>query len=329
MSGPANAARRARLPAMLRARASLHPQAAAAGAALLCGAALPALRMAQMEAAPAQVALLRYAIACACLLVVLACAPRLRRARAGWLPAVLVDGGQFGVLVALLTLGLHFTSATRGGLIAACFPLVVLLFVVPLWKRPGAGVIAGAGLCALGLLLALGDGAYVRPARVAWLGEALVFVAVMLAAGCSLLCRPALARHATLPVMAGAMGAGALLMILLMGAGWSQMHFSPRAWLVLLYLGVSCAAAQALWIHALSQAPAWQVLPWLACAPLASSLLGAHGLRERQSFWLLAGLACVAAGLFLALRAAARALEAEEREELTTAAAPARPAPAR
>jgi len=291
---------------------TLHSIAAAAGAAILCGAAIPALRMAQMQAKPAQVAMLRYAAAALCLLGVLACARQLRKVRVDWRGLALVDFGQFGVLAALLVFGLHFTSATRGGLIAACMPLFALLFAVPLQRGlPGRGFVPGAALCALGVVLALCDGPYVRPARLAWLGEASIFAGAVLAALCGLLARPLMQRLPALPLGACAMGGSVLLLMLLAGRGFGEFSLSPRGWLLVLYLGVSCAAAHALWVYALARAPLSRVLPWLAAAPLVSALLGAHSLRERLSFWLLAGLACVALGLMLALRAAGRAMERE------------------
>jgi len=287
-----------------------HPYLAAAASAVLVGAALPAMRLGLLEAAPTHLALLRYVIAAACLLLVLACAPAMRqsseRPRGDWLSAVLVDFGQFGVLMALLAFGLRYTSATRAGLLFACFPLIVLLLNTPAWTRqPGRGFLAGIGLCAAGVLLALADGAYVRSLRHAWLGEASVFICVALGALCSMLYRAILSRHAALPVAAGAMAASVALLILLAGAGWTEgLRLSPRGWVIVLYLGLSCAAAHVLWQYALAHAPAARLLPLLACAPLASAWLGAYALRERQSVWLLAGLACVVAGLVLALRAA-------------------------
>jgi drug/metabolite transporter (DMT)-like permease len=293
----------------------LHPLAAAAGAAILCGAAVPALRMAQMQARPAQVAMLRYAVAALCLLAVYGCARGLRSRRVDWRGLALVDFGQFGVLSALMVFGLHFTSATRGGLVAACLPMLVLLFAVPLQRRlPGSGFVVGVLLCGLGILFALGDGPYVRHARLAWLGEVSIFVAAALAALCSLLARPFALRLAALPLGAAAMGASVLLLVLLAGHGFNDFRLAPRGWLLVLYLGVSCAAAHALWVYALSRAPLSRVLPWLAAAPLVSAMLGAHSLHERHSAWLLAGLACVALGLALALRAAGRAMDGERED---------------
>jgi drug/metabolite transporter (DMT)-like permease len=287
-----------------------HPYLAAAAAAMLAGATLPAMRLGLLEAAPAQLALLRYAIAAACLLLVLAGAPAPRRPsaqpRGDWLGTALVDFGQFGVLMALLAFGLRYTSATRAGLLFACFPLIVLLLGTPAWTRqPGRGFLLGVGLCAAGVLLALADGAYVRSPRHAWLGEASVFICVALGALCSMLYRSTLSRYAALPVAAGAMAASVALLILLAGAGWTEgLRLSPRGWVIVLYLGGSCAAAHVLWQYALAHAPAARLLPLLACTPLASAFLGAYALRERQSVWLLAGLACMVAGLVLALRAA-------------------------
>lgn len=298
------AARNARPGFSARAWSGPHPLLAAAGAGVLCGAALPAMRMALPEVAPIQLALLRYAIAALCLLAVLACAPGLRRQRVDWPAVALVDLGQFGVLAALLAFGLRFTSATRGGIVFACFPLLVLLLTAPAWReRPGARFWLGALLCLLGVGFALGDGSYVRPARYAWLGEAFVFLSAVLGAFCSLLIRPCMARLPALQAGAWAMGAAVLLLILLAGSGWSEgLRLSARGCVIVLYLGVSCAAAYVLWLYALAHAPAARVLPYLACVPLTASLLGAHSLHERQSIWLLAGLGCVVAGLVLALR---------------------------
>ena len=302
--GPDPAARRAGPTYPARAWSGPHPLLAAAGAGVLCGAALPAMRMALAEVAPIQLALLRYAIAALCLLLFLTFARGLRGQRVEWLPAALVDMGQFGVLMALLAFGLRYTSATRAGLLYACFPVMVLLLAMPAWRaRPDRRFGLGVLLCVAGVAFALADGSYVRPARYAWLGESAVFFSMVVAAFCGVLCRPWLARLAAPQVGAWAMGASVALLVLLAGSGWSEgLRLSARGWAIMLYLGLSCAGACLLWAYALRHAPAARVLPYLACVPVAASCLGAYSLHERQSAWLLAGLACVASGVLLAMR---------------------------
>jgi drug/metabolite transporter (DMT)-like permease len=82
--------------------------AAAALTGMQVGAAMVATRFVVDAMGPATLALLRYAIGFLCLLPVLLSGPRVRFARADYLPIALMGIGQFGVLVALLNVGLHY-----------------------------------------------------------------------------------------------------------------------------------------------------------------------------------------------------------------------------
>jgi len=266
-----------------------------------------ATRVVVHQAGPASLALLRYAIGVCCLLPVVLLSARVRFARRDLLPIALLGITQFGILIALLNVGLAYIPSARAALIFATLPLLTMLLSAALGReRLTATKSAGVLLTIVGVGLALGEKALQRgDAAHVWIGELAVFASAVSGAVCSVLYRPYLRKYPTLPVSAFAMLASvAFLAILATGEGFfgALPRFTPRGWLAVLFIGVNSGIGYYLWLWALNHAPATQVTVFLSLSPVTAAVLGALLLSEPVSPGALIGLVGVAAGLVLAHR---------------------------
>ena len=266
-----------------------------------------ATRVVVHQAGPASLALLRYAIGVCCLLPVVLLSARVRFARRDLLPIALLGITQFGILIALLNVGLAHIPSARAALIFATLPLLTLLLSAALGReRLTATKSAGVLLTIVGVGLALGEKALQRgDAAHVWIGELAVFASAVSGAVCSVLYRPYLRKYPTLPVSAFAMLASvAFLAILATGEGFfgALPRFTPRGWLAVLFIGVNSGIGYYLWLWALNHAPATQVTVFLSLSPVTAAVLGSLLLSEPVSPGALIGLVGVAAGLVLAHR---------------------------
>jgi drug/metabolite transporter (DMT)-like permease len=288
--------------------------AAAAATGILVGSAMVATRVVVHQAGPASLALLRYAIGVCCLLPVVLLSARVRFARQDLLPIALLGITQFGILIALLNVGLAYIPSARAALIFATLPLLTMLLSAALGReRLTATKSAGVLLTIVGVGLALGEKALQRgDAAHVWIGELAVFASAVSGAVCSVLYRPYLRKYPTLPVSALAMLASvAVLAILAAGEGLfgALPRFTSRGWLAVLFIGVNSGIGYYLWLWALSHAPATQVTVFLSLSPVTAAVLGALLLSEPVSPGALTGLVGVAAGLVLAHRPETTAAE--------------------
>lgn len=279
--------------------------AAAAATGVQVGAAMVATRFAVRDFGPASLALLRYAIALLCLLPFAWPHRHLRVARADLAVIMLLGAMQFGLLIALLNVGLRFVSATDGALLFATFPLLTMLIAAALGReRITAAKTAGVLLTIIGLGVALGAG---TGGADSWIGVLAVLGAALCGAACSVLYRPYLLRYPTLPVSALAM-AGSVLCLAPPAALEGLFATAPSpgpVWLAVLFIGVSSGIGYLLWLWALRHTTPTRVTVFLALSPITAQLLGAAFLHEALTPGTLAGIAGVLAGLWLTSRPAA------------------------
>lgn len=274
---------------------------AAAATGVQVGAAIVATRYVATDISPAALAFLRYAIGVACLVPVVAMAPRVRFARADILPIAALGIGQFGILIALLNYGLRTVPAGRGALIFASFPLITLVVAALLGhEHVTVRKISGILATMTGVALALGDKILGAGSI---LGELTILASAATGAICSVLYRPYLRRYPTLPVSAFAMTAAALALFpfaalddLLVASA----HLSPLAWAAIVFIGLSSGTFYVVWLWALKTIPASRVTVFLALSPLTAIVLGVALLGEPVTAGMLAGVVCVAAGLWVA-----------------------------
>lgn len=286
---------------------------AAMATGIQVGAAMAATRYVAFDLGPASLALLRYAIALLCLLPFLVAGRRLAVARKDIPMVMLLGVVQFGILIALLNLGLRYMPATRAGLLFTTFPLLTMVIAAALGReRLTAWKTAGVLLSIAGVAIVLGEGLLVRGVETEWLGAACVLGAALCGATCSVLYRPYLARNGTLSVGFLAM-LGAVLFLAAL-AVWEDFYVAPPAlsefgWGVVAFIGLSSGVGYLLWLWALKHTSPTRVTVFLSLSPVAAALLGVLLLGEPLTWGTLAGMAAVIGGLWAATRGAGPKIE--------------------
>lgn len=287
---------------------------AAVAVGVQVGAAIVATRGIVGELGPATLACLRYLLALACLLPFAWVAPGAARISRRDLPAVMLLGvGQFGLLIALLNIGLQRVNAATAALLFASFPLLTLLVAAALghesltWRKT-----LGVVLTLTGVALALGadalaagstpPGNATMPAN-EWLGKGAVLASALCGAVCSVLYRPYLRRYPALPVGVWAMAAAVVFL-----AVWAAFEqplvrigtVSTTGWAAIAFIGVSSGIGYFLWLWALRHAAASRVTLFLSLSPVTAALLGAWWLDEAVAPRVWLALLLVAGGVAVA-----------------------------
>ena len=280
---------------------------AAALVGIQVGAATTASRYVMAETAPASLALMRYVIGFLCLLPVLLTSRPKRFAGRDLLPIASLGIIQFGLLIALLNLGLTTIPAGRAALILATAPLLTMVIAAGIGREAlTVAKSVGVVLSFVGVATAItGSG----PLGVGWFGDAgvgdfAVFGAALCAAVCSVLYRPYLQRYAALPVSTLAMLASVIFLCVPAAYeglfnGWPQI--SGGGWLAVLFVGMSSGIGYFLWLWALAHTTPTRASILLALSPITATTLGFWLLAEPVTVPFLVGLVLVAAGLICAL----------------------------
>jgi len=272
------------------------------------GACIAGSRWLVHDLGPVSLTFLRYAIALASLLPFLGGAGRaLARLSARDAVAVVLLGiTQFGLLIALLNVGLSHIGAGLGALLFATFPLMTM--TIATWagrERFDTALATGVLLSIVGVGVALG----VRPPSLSGtefaVGAVCVLASALCGATCSVLYRPLLHRHPMLPVGAFAMGSAVLV---LAPAAWAD-DLGRRAgaltaaqWAVMLSIGLSSGIAYWLWLWSLKHTAPTKATAFLALSPVTAALIGTFALGEPAGWGLVVGVLCILAGLALCAR---------------------------
>ena len=291
---------------------------AAAATGVQVGAATVASRFLVSEVAPLTLAMLRYAIALVCLLPFVWSAlswQGMRRVLADraalrpWLAMGALGIGQFGILIALLNIGLQYVTAARAALIFSLFPLLTLLLSSALGQeRVTPRLLAGVSLSIGGVAVALAPRLQAG-GTAHWYGELAVLGAAAVGALCSVLYRPYLQRYPTVQVSVFAMAASVLFLALVaLTEAWPIRlgAISAASWGAVLFVGLSSAVGYIWWLFALKHLPATRVTVFLALNPVTAAILGQVLLGEPMDRWTVMAIALIALGLWLATALARR-----------------------
>jgi drug/metabolite transporter (DMT)-like permease len=293
--------------------------AVAAVVGVQVGACIAGSRWLVHDIGPLSLAFLRYSIGLASLLPFLGGA-MLALSRLSTREAVgvaLLGITQFGLLIALLNVGLAHLDAGLGALLFATFPLMTMTIATLAGReRFDAALAAGVLLSMAGVAVALG----VRPPTVSRhdlaIGAACVLSSALCGAVCTVLYRPLLQRHAMLPLGALAMTAAVLV---LAPAAWAEglparaFALGTAQWLVLAAVGLSSGVAYWLWLWALKHTAPTKATAFLALSPVTATLIGRFALGEPVGWGLVAGVGCILVGLALA---ATRHVQRDESDAL-------------
>jgi drug/metabolite transporter (DMT)-like permease len=281
---------------------------AAALAGIQVGASIAGSRWLVGDIGPLSLALLRYAVALATLMPLLALvggtrASLVRLTAGDAIRVALLGIVQFGLLIALLNFGLKHVDAGLGALLFATFPLMTLVIATAAGhERFDAPLAVGVLLTIVGVGLALG----VHPPAMGGgsfvLGAACVLVAALCGAVCSVLYRPLLRRHATLPLGTLAM-ASAVLALVPAAAAEGLLAQAPALshlqWAVVVAIGLSSGIGYWMWLWVLKHTEPTKATTFLALSPVTAALIGALVLGEPISAGLVVGVVCILLGLVL------------------------------
>ena len=281
---------------------------AAALAGIQVGACIAGSRWLLSDIGPLSLTFLRYAVALATLVPLLAAVGGTRdglsRLSVGDAIRVALLGiVQFGVLIALLNFGLKHVDAGLGALLFATFPLMTLVIATAAGhERFDAPLAAGVLLSIVGVALALG----VRPPAMSGagfvLGAVCVLVAALCGAVCSVLWRPLLHRHATLPL--GTLAMTAAVVALAPAAAAEGLFTQARAltlaqWATVIAIGLSSGVGYWVWLWVLKHTAPTKATTFLALSPVTAALIGMFALGEPISAGLVVGVVCILFGLVL------------------------------
>jgi drug/metabolite transporter (DMT)-like permease len=279
---------------------------AAAATGVQVGAAMVATRYVTHDIGPASLALLRYSIAFICLLPFALAFRKVRVAR-GDLVAIAGFGIlQFGVLIALLNIGLRYMPATRAALLFSTFPLLTMVVAAALGRERLTGTrTAGVLLTIAGVSVTLGEGLFVETRSGELTGALAVLGAALCGAVCSVLYRPYLQRCPTVLVGAIAMFASVIFL-----SGFAAMEglftdgfsIGVTGWVIVGFIGLSSGIGYLLWLWALKHASPTRVTVFLSLSPVTAAVLGVSVLGEPLTAGTLIGLAAVVGGLWVATR---------------------------
>jgi drug/metabolite transporter (DMT)-like permease len=282
---------------------------------VLVGVGIAFSRLALAEVPPLTLAMLRYAIGFACL------APFAWRARRSFVTAplrktrgrdlagiALLGIIQFGILIALLNVGLQRIGSAEAALIFSLFPLLTMLFSAALGgERITLTLVAGVVVSIAGVALSLAPKLGATMHAPNWWGELAVLAAATLGASCSVLYRPYLRNYPTLPVSAIAMLASvAFLAAAALPEHWPSRiaTFGGTSWFAIAVVGISSGLGYFTWLYALKHEAPTRVTVFLALNPPTAAVLGWALMNEPVHAFVYAALVLVAMGLWLATRAA-------------------------
>ena len=217
----------------------------------------------------------------------------------------------FAMFFVFYNIAMGYTTAARGALALSTLPLwtmvvAALLGAEPLTARKTVGVLIAVG----GVAVALAAGLTTAP-RGAWRGDLIMAGATLCMGFYNVWSRPFIARSSALGFVTASMGAGAVCLVAVAAASGGfavTSAFSAGQWIAVAYLGAfGGAAAFFLWVLALRMTTPTRVANTMTVNPIAASLLAALLVGEPIGWNLGVGLVAVAAGIWLASTAPAKA----------------------
>lgn len=265
-----------------------------------------ATRFVVAQTTPIVLAFIRYALATACLGLILG--------RRAWIPMPARDRWQltalgllfFGVFPWSFSVSLTYLPSTHVALVVATNPLVTLaLSRLRGIERISRWQLIGQCLAFVGLLVALPSSNGIAPgvASEAWKGYLAVGTTVLSGSLYNVLSRPLLLRYDALAITVQSMAVGTLGLApfaLAQGLWLHTQQITAAGWGAILFLGIfGGAMGFGLWIWALRRSTPSRVAVFLALNPITAILLGVLFLGESFSARLLIGLAAVLSGIVL------------------------------
>ncbi|MDE2582092.1 MAG: DMT family transporter [Rhodospirillales bacterium] len=285
---------------------ALAPLAALALLTVIWGLSVPMMKLGLRDIPAAGLVTLRYLAAAPCFAVMLAGRPLPHRRNLAAMAALGlfgIDAGQFSQM-----LGVQLTSAAVATMITAIIPvLTVLLASLRLRQQIRPPHIVGFALALGGIAIAISAPAGTLPVSAAAVssaralgGEALVLLSAFCIAGYYVLSVEVAAREGVIVTAAWSsiIAAAGLLPVAFFTVPASEIHLTPRAIFVVLYLGLAVTVLGIwIWLHALSRLPARIAGASQYGQPLVGIAAAALLFGDRLDLRFLTGTALVLAGI--------------------------------
>ena len=284
---------------------SRNAQLLLAGAMLLWGLNIPAIKLLATRFDPVMLAALRMLCAC-CVFALIALRrngqlPRIGRSHWGLLFAcsvLMVYGNQI-----FFTGGMVLTSATNTALIVALGPLVsTLLAALVFRERLGAASMVGIvlGLVGVGVVVLQRPGAGLGRAGI---GDAMIGASVFTFAVGGVLVQRLARRLDAIAISWGIYTTGTALLILhACIAGFDTRIFAAGAgnWSLLMFSGIAATAiGNLIWNRSIGVLGISRTALYLNWVPLFAIAFAVLFLGEPMSWWLVLGFACVVSGTWI------------------------------
>ena len=263
-----------------------------------------------IDMAPLLSACLRFILASATLIAVLAMRREVFIALTARQVLAVIALGFFGIFAynIFFFYGLHYINASRASLIVALNPALIALAAFTIGKeRLGAGNVMGIGACIAGAATVIlsKDAATLQPVAQAWIGDALILGCVLSWVLYSVCSKNLVRQIGPLHTVAYSVIAGTLMLMcaaLLHGdITWAAIGNIQQNQLVsLLYLGVIGSALAYIWYYdGIQKIGATRSGVFIALNPLSAVVLGLLLLDESLSPPMLLGGLLVISGIYL------------------------------
>lgn len=299
----------------------LLPILSSATASVITGTALATTRYVVSQTDGLSVAMLRYALAAACLLALSLAFYRVHVAKKDFVIIAIFGVFYFCIFPWCISVAMQFVTASSGAIVLTCTPAITLVLATlqgsENWsKRKVLGVL----LAIFGAAVAVGHGA-ADFNGVGWFGYALMIFATLCGAVYAVFSKPYLAKYPPVLVTAIAMVAGATALFaswLVLDFPTGMPHLTPLGWLGILYIGVGGGALSFfLYAWSLGRTAPTATMISLPLNPIAAILAGAVALNEHITPALFIGFCFVVSGMYLVVSrkdgGGMKATEAKER----------------
>ncbi len=212
-----------------------------------------------------------------------------------------------GLHYGIQTIGLQYTTASKGGVYAVTGPITILIIAAVFLKekvtlRKGVGV----GIALLGVIIVMGFDTIIDfDLKGNLLGDLLVLISIVMWGIFTVMGKSITSRMSALQMTAAITIIGAVYMIPaaiveLNITGFAVSSIKSEAWLSIFFLGITCSfLATLLYVYALSMSESQKVGAYLYTIPLMTQVIAFLVLKESIGISLLAGSFIVISGLYL------------------------------
>lgn len=222
-------------------------------------------------------------------------------------PLILLSIFGTGLHYGIQTIGLQYTTASKGGIYSVTAPItIIIIAAVFLKEKITLRKVAGVIIAILGVIIVIGfDTILEFNLRGSILGDLLVLISIVMWGIFTVMGKSITSKMSALKMTAAITILGAFYMIPaglfeIRSKSFSLMSINGDAWSAILFLGITCSfLATLLYVYALSISESQKVGVYLYTVPPMTQVIAFLVLNEAVGFSLLAGSVIVISGLYL------------------------------